>query len=136
MSAYDVEGVVRSVIVEAMGLAPEKYTEDLSFSADLGLDSLDLLDVFFRIECCVPLIITVERCGRYLQGEVPDAEFCDENGVISRRGLERLHVVMPQLDPEIWAGRLTLDRMLDRLTVGNLVAMVEHMLGKGRPVHA
>ncbi|MDX2645484.1 acyl carrier protein [Streptomyces sp. PA03-1a] len=136
MPRYDVEELVRSVVVEAMGIDPEKYHPDLAFASDLGLESLDLLDVFFRIECCVPVVLSVERCGRYLQGEVPDEEFCDANGIISRRGLERLAVVMPQLDPEVWAGRLTLDRMLERLTVGNLVAMVEHMLAEGRPVHA
>jgi acyl carrier protein len=136
MSHYDVKELVRSIVIDTLGIDAAVYRTDLVLSADLGLESLDLLDIFFRIECSAPVVLSVERCGRYLQGDVADAEFCDARGIISRRGLRQLCTVMPQLDPAEWEGRLTLDRMLDRMTVGNLISMVEDLLAKGQAAHA
>ncbi|MFJ6480983.1 MULTISPECIES: hypothetical protein [unclassified Streptomyces] len=136
MSHYDVNELVRSIVIDTLGIPTDLYHEDLVFSADLGLESLDLLDIFFRIECSAPVVLSVEKCGRYLQGEVPDAEFCDARGIISGRGLSRLNTVMPQLDADRWAGKLTLDRMLAELSVGNLISMVENLLAEGQAAHA
>ncbi|MFE5537647.1 acyl carrier protein [Streptomyces sp. NPDC056492] len=132
MSHYDVGELVRSIVIDTLDIPAALYRTDLVFSADLGLESLDLLDIFFRIECSAPVVLTVEKCGRYLQGDVPDAEFCDARGIISRRGLSRLHTVMPQLDTDRWAGSLTLDRMLSELSIANLVSMVENLLAEGQ----
>ncbi|MCY0954265.1 acyl carrier protein [Streptomyces sp. H27-S2] len=132
MFPYDVGELVRSIVIDTLGIPAALYRTDLVFSADLGLESLDLLDIFFRIECSAPVVLTVEKCGRYLQGDVPDEEFCDARGVISARGLSRLRTVMPQLDTGQWAGKLTLDRMLSELSIGNLVSMVENLLAEGQ----
>ncbi|MFB7977824.1 acyl carrier protein [Streptomyces vinaceus] len=132
MSHYDVGELVRSIVIDTLDIPAALYRTDLVFSADLGLESLDLLDIFFRIECSAPVVLTVEKCGRYLQGDVPDAEFCDARGIISGRGLNRLRTVMPQLDTDQWAGRLTLDRMLSELSVANLISMVENLLAEGQ----
>ncbi|MEV6581927.1 hypothetical protein AB0M92_27610 [Streptomyces sp. NPDC051582] len=132
MSHYDVGELVRSIVIDTLDIPAALYRTDLVFSADLGLESLDLLDIFFRIECSAPVVLTVEKCGRYLQGDVPDTEFCDARGIISGRGLSRLHTVMPQLDTDRWAGRLTLDRMLSELSIENLVSMVENLLAEGQ----
>ncbi|MFI1457529.1 acyl carrier protein [Streptomyces roseus] len=132
MSHYDVGELVRSIVIDTLDIPAALYRTDLVFSADLGLESLDLLDIFFRIECSAPVVLTVEKCGRYLQGDVPDAEFCDARGIISGRGLNRLSTVMPQLDTARWAGRLTLDRMLSELSIANLVSMVENLLAEGQ----
>ncbi|MFD7080762.1 acyl carrier protein [Streptomyces sp. NPDC002181] len=132
MSHYDVGELVRSIVIDTLDIPAALYRTDLVFSADLGLESLDLLDIFFRIECSAPVVLTVEKCGRYLQGDVPDAEFCDARGIISGRGLSRLHTVMPQLDTDRWAGSLTLDRMLSELSIANLISMVENLLAEGQ----
>ncbi|MFE4212573.1 acyl carrier protein [Streptomyces sp. NPDC056844] len=136
MSHYDVNELVRSIVIDTLGIPTDLYSTDLVFSADLGLESLDLLDIFFRIECTAPVILSVEKCGRYLQGAVPDTEFCDARGFISGRGMEQLTTVMPQLDAVRWDGKLTLDRMLAEMTIGNLISMVENLLAEGQAAHA
>lgn len=130
MPRYDIPELVRTIVEDTLGLDPLDHPGEPALGADLGLDSLDLLDVFFRVECCVPVILSVEECGAYLQGDVPDAEFCDERGVISARGLRQLHKVMPQLDPDAWHGRLRTDQLLPLMTAGNLVSMIEELLDR------
>lgn len=129
MPSYDIPQLVRTVVEETLGVDPLGYLEGSALGADLGLDSLDLLDIFFRIECCLPVILSVERCGAYLQGDVPDQDFCDERGVVGPRGLERLRAVMPQLDPDRWRGRLRTDQLLPLMTTGNLITMIEELMG-------
>jgi acyl carrier protein len=136
MSHYDVNELVRSIVIDTLGIPTDLYSTDLVFSADLGLESLDLLDIFFRIECTAPVILSVEKCGEYLQGTVPDTEFCDARGIVSGRGMAQLTTVMPQLDTVRWDGKLTLDRMLAEMTVGNLISMVENLLAEGQAAHA
>jgi hypothetical protein len=137
MPRYDIPELVRTIVEEALGVDPLGYLEGSALGADLGLDSLDLLDIFFRVECCVPVLLSVERAGAYLQGDVPDAEFCDEHGVVSARGLRQLKTVMPQFDPDAWQSRLRTDQLLPLMTTGNLISMVEELLSRrGQCSHA
>ncbi|MDH6111054.1 acyl carrier protein [Kitasatospora sp. MAP12-15] len=130
MTRYDVSQVVRVAVEETFGLRPGEYCPDTALLGELGVDSLSLLDLMFRVECSLPVLLSPRWCAEQLQGPVPDGEFCDERGRITRRGLLQLGRVMPQIVPEEWSeGRLTLDRMLLFLTVGNLVAMIESALG-------
>lgn len=136
MTTYNVPELVRSAIVVATGVEEHELTDDVALAADLGIESLDLLDLFFRIQCVMPLLLSVERCAQYLQGDVSDEEFSDERGIVRPRGLDRLRTIMPQIDTVADADRLTVDRVLSLLTVGNLVTMVETLLAQSsRPSH-
>ena len=53
---------------------------------DLGAESIDLLDILFRIERSTGVKIQASDLGEYIQGGIPDDEFGDENGIVSREG--------------------------------------------------
>ncbi|MFH0245599.1 hypothetical protein ACGRHY_24980 [Streptomyces sp. HK10] len=72
----------------------------------------------------------MEEFGRHLQGPVPDEEFCDERGMVSQRGLEWLHTIMPQIDPAAWHEKLHLVQILPLITIGNVIAMLEELSGR------
>jgi acyl carrier protein len=129
MTRYDVRALVLTAVEETFGLDRDQYSLDIAPLADLGVDSLTLLDLLFRIECSLPVLLSPRWCAERLQGQVPDEEFCDERGLITPRGLAQLATVMPQLDIAEWRDRLTLDRMLPLLTVGNLITMIEAEIG-------
>jgi acyl carrier protein len=46
----DVEARVKSIIVQQLGVDPEKVTRDASLTNDLGADSLDLVELTMAIE--------------------------------------------------------------------------------------
>ena len=49
MSASNVDGRVKAVIVEHLGVAADQVANDAKFADDLGADSLDALDLLMAI---------------------------------------------------------------------------------------
>ena len=68
---------------------------------DLGAESIDLLDILFRIERSTGVKIQAADLGDYIQGGIPDDEFSDDNEMITAKGLEHLKKVMPQIDADV-----------------------------------
>jgi acyl carrier protein len=50
MMAENVEAKVKEIIVNELGVEPEKVTEDASFVEDLGADSLDTVELVMAFE--------------------------------------------------------------------------------------
>ena len=50
MTKEEIESQVREIIVEKFQVAPEKVTIDAKLDADLGADSLDLVDLMMILE--------------------------------------------------------------------------------------
>lgn len=50
MTKEEVENQVREIIVEKFQVAPEKVTIEAKLDADLGADSLDLVDLMMILE--------------------------------------------------------------------------------------
>lgn len=48
--AENVEAKVKEIIVNELGVEPEKVTEDASFVEDLGADSLDTVELVMAFE--------------------------------------------------------------------------------------
>jgi acyl carrier protein len=46
----NVEKIVRTVIVEKLGIEPDKFSLGTDFSRDLGVDSLDMMEIFMELE--------------------------------------------------------------------------------------
>jgi acyl carrier protein len=113
--------LVQSSIAEALGIEPEEAAPDATLLGDLGAESIDLLDILFRIERGSGVKITVNDISELLQGGIPDEEFGDENEVVNDTGLSHLEKVLPQFDRSQLTEPLTADGVLGLFTVGNLV---------------
>ncbi|MBW3534790.1 MAG: acyl carrier protein [Gemmatimonadetes bacterium] len=48
--AENTEGRVREIIINELGVEPEKVTDDASFVEDLGADSLDTVELVMAFE--------------------------------------------------------------------------------------
>ena len=46
----DIAEKIKSVIAEQMKIKPEKITENAKFTTDLGLDSLDMVELVIELE--------------------------------------------------------------------------------------
>ena len=116
---------VKEAVVEALALDDDEVTPEATLMDDLGAESIDLLDILFRIEKSTGVKIEASDLGDYIQGGIPDDEFSDENQIISATGAQQLHKVMPQTDPSELEGKLKADEVMTLFTVENLVEMVK-----------
>ena len=121
----DVDSAVKEAVVEALALDDDEVTSESTLMEDLGAESIDLLDILFRIEKSTGVKIEASDLGDYIQGGISDDEFSDADEVISEKGAEQLHKVMPQTDPAELAGTLKAEEVMTLFTVQNLVEMVK-----------
>jgi acyl carrier protein len=121
----DVDNAVKEAVIEALALDDDEVTPESTLMDDLGAESIDLLDILFRIEKGTGVKIEAADLGDYIQGGIPDDEFSDDNEMITAKGAEQLHKVMPQTDPSELAGKLPADGVIKLFTVQNLTEMVK-----------
>ena len=121
----DVDSAVKEAVTEALALDDDEVTPDSTLMDDLGAESIDLLDILFRIEKSTGVKIEASDLGDYIQGGIPDDEFSDDNEVITDKGAEQLHKVMPQVEPSEVAGSLQAEEVITLFTVQNLIDMVK-----------
>ena len=89
--------VVAECFAEALGLEPEEVEYDALVIDELGAESLDLLDIVFRLERAFKIKIPrgdIESAAR--DGLADDEEY-EVNGVLTALGLERLAAAMPEI---------------------------------------
>jgi acyl carrier protein len=115
---------VQTAVVDALGVDEEEVTPEATLLGDLGAESIDLLDILFRLERKLGVKIQAADLAAYVQGGIPDEEFGDSDGIITPKGLAQLKRVLPQIDENSLAGKLEAEKVMDLFTVQNLVDMV------------
>jgi len=121
----DVDAVVKDAVEQALALDEDEVTAEATLMENLGAESIDLLDILFRIEKAIGVKIEASDLGDHIQGGIPDDEFSDENDVLTAKGAEQLHRVMPQTDPSDVTGKLHAEAVMSLFTVQNLTDMVK-----------
>jgi acyl carrier protein len=124
MATTEIQSAVQEAVVGALGVGEDEATPDATLMDDLGAESIDLLDILFRIERSTGVKIQASDLGEYIQGGIPDDEFGDEAGIVSEPGIEQLKKVMPQIDADELRGKLEAEKVITLFTVGNLADMV------------
>jgi acyl carrier protein len=129
MTESEVHEAVQQAVVGALGVSEDEASPDATLMDDLGAESIDLLDILFRIEKSTGVKIQASDLGDYMQGGIPDDEFSDSNEMITEKGLEHLKTVMPQIDTAALAGNLNANDVIKLFTVSNLGDMVARRAG-------
>ena len=124
MSQPETNDAVREAVAAALGLEDDEVTPEATLMDDLGAESIDLLDILFRIERSTGVKIKASDLGEHIQGGIPDDEFGEEGGSVSEKGLEQLKRVMPQIDIDELRGNLAPENVIMLFTVQNLTDMV------------
>ncbi len=120
----DFGAIVQEAVADALGIDIEEAVPEATLLGDLDAESIDLLDVLFRIEKAADVKIKVSDIAELLQGGIPDEEFADEDDIINEVGLAQLKKSLPQIDVQELAGKLTADEVLSLFTVQNLTDLV------------
>lgn len=123
-SATEYLSIVQRAAAEGLGLELEEVTSDATLLGDLGAESIDLLDVLFRVERESGVKITADDIADRLQGGIDDDVFSDDDDIIQDAGLTHLETVLPQFDRADLTGPLTAEDVLTLFTVQNLADLL------------
>jgi acyl carrier protein len=94
---------VRAIVAEALGRPVADVQLESNLMEDLGAESLDFLDIVFRLEREFGIQITRGEMERASRGDMSAEEFAP-HGVISEPGLARLRELMPEAAHRIQPG--------------------------------
>jgi acyl carrier protein len=103
LSNEEIGEAVRRIVAEALGRADDEVKTTSILMDDLGAESLDFLDIVFRIEREFDIPITRGEMERAARGDLTADEFAP-GGVLSERGLARLRELMPEAKDRIGPG--------------------------------
>ena len=116
---------VRDCVAEALALDLDEISPESTLLDELGAESIDLLDILFRIDRATGVKIQSDELASYVQGGIPDEEFGDEDAdVITPKGMDQLKKVMPQIADKDLDGKLSPEDVMSHFTVANLTELV------------
>lgn len=116
---------VREVAAEAIGIEAEAVGAESNLY-DLGAQSLEFLDIVFKLEQRYDVEITRGELERAARGDMDDEAFAPD-GVISEVGLARLRELMPESSARIVPG-LRVSQILSLFSVETFTRIVERKL--------
>ena len=122
-STQNTDDIVREAIAESLALELEEVRVDANLIEELGAESLDFLDIVFRIEHSFNIEITRGEMERAARGDMSEEQFAP-NGVVSEAGLARLKELMPESANKIEEG-LRPSEILGLFTPKTFINMVE-----------
>ena len=118
---------VREIVAEALARPASDVRLESILMADLGAESLDFLDIVFKLEHEFHIQITRGEMERAARGEMSDEEFAP-GGVVSEQGLARLRELMPEAAARIHPG-LRPVQILSLFSVQTFVNLVRAKMG-------
>ncbi|GIX03597.1 MAG: acyl carrier protein [Planctomycetaceae bacterium] len=120
---------VRETLADALGVDEDEVTPAARLVADLGAESIDFLDIVFRLE-------------KTFNTKIPRGELFPENlaaaesgfvqdGVVTAEGIAELRKRMPHADVDKFAKNPKVENLQELFTVNMIVNFLEKKLNEG-----
>jgi acyl carrier protein len=113
---------VRTALVDALGVDEEEVTKEATLVGDLGAESIDFLDIVFRLEKAFD--IKIPR-GELIPEDVLTNSTYVKDGLVTESGLAELRKRMPFADLENFAKNPVVQDFANLLTVADMCRFVE-----------
>jgi acyl carrier protein len=117
---------VRGVLVDALGVDDDEVTSQATLMGDLGAESIDFLDIVFRLEKTFGIKIPREELFP-AETLINNPEFVD-NGKMTAKGLSELKARMPHTNISEFVKNPDMSKFGDLFTVDMIVNFVESKL--------
>ncbi|MSR44912.1 MAG: acyl carrier protein [Phycisphaerales bacterium] len=124
MSQEEIFKKVQGVLVDALGVDEDEITPTARLTTDLHAESIDFLDIVFRIEKAFGFKIGQ---GELFPDNINDPKYV-QDGVVNAAGLALLKEKMPHVDFSAFAADPKLDKVSEVFTVTSLVNFVQGKL--------
>jgi acyl carrier protein len=126
MSRDEIYKKVQAVLVDALGVDEDEVTPDAVIRDDLGAESIDFLDIMFRLEKAFG--IKIPR-GEMIPENVQNDPEIVKDGTVTPKGIAMLKEKMPHSDFSTFEKDPKLDNMSKLFTVNAIVNYVATKLG-------
>ena len=119
---------VQETLVDALGVDDDELTEEATLVDDLGAESIDFLDIVFRLE--KNFGIKIPRGELFPENLAADASFVDD-GKVTAEGIATLKEKMPHADIDSFANDPKVENIQSLFTVNMITNFVENKLNAG-----
>ena len=121
---------LREVLEEALGVDEEEVTMEASLTGDLEAESIDFLDIVFRLE---KTFTTPDRPFKIEQGELFPENVLENpdwvaDGKFTDAGMGMLRERMPHVDFSEYENDRDVNKVAELITVKSIVEFVERKL--------
>jgi len=116
---------VREALVEALGVDEDEVVGTAKIGADLGAESIDYLDIVFRLEKAFN--IKIPRGDLFPDNILSSEEFVQDNR-LTEKGLAELKARMPHADLTQFEKNPNVQDVADLFTVDMIVRYIESKL--------
>jgi acyl carrier protein len=130
MSRDEIFQEVQEVLVDALGVDSDEVTARATLMGDLGAESIDFLDIVFRLEKAFGIKIPREELFP-AESLMNNPDFVN-NGKLTEVGLAELKNKMPHTDLAAFENDLDINKLGDLFTVDAIVNFVEGKLDSGQ----
>ena len=117
---------VRTALVDALGVDEEEVTPRARLVGDLGAESIDFLDIVFRLEKAFD--IKIPRGELFPEDILTNAQYV-QNGKVTPEGLAQLKQRMPFADLTAFTANPAVQDFGNLLTVEYMCRYVESKVG-------
>lgn len=125
MDRDEILGKVTEVLVEALGVDDDEVTPTAVLTADLGAESIDFLDIVFRIEKAFD--IQIAQGELFPENVAQNPEYV-QDGKVTDKGLAELKERLPHADFKVLEEDPSIDNVGEIFTVNALVEFVDTKL--------
>jgi len=121
---------VKDILLDALGVDEDEVKPNARLMADLGAESIDFLDIVFRLE--KTFAIKISREELFPAEDLVRSSELVANGKLTDKGLDLLKEQLPHVDTTEFQKNPTLAKLADLFTVEAIVKFVEHRLQGSR----
>ena len=118
---------VQQTLAGALGVDPQEVQADASLTRDLGAESIDFIDIIFRLE--KDFNITIPS-GDLFPGNILNDERFVKEGRVTPEGLTELRAKVPYLDVDTFSQDPLVSKLGDFFTVRMILRYLQDRLSK------
>src|SRR6187549_3962098 len=119
---------VRDTLVDALGVDDDEVAPEATLVGDLGAESIDFLDIVFRLE--KNFSIKIPRGELFPESLAADPTLV-KDGMVTESGVAELRKRMPHADVEKFAKNPKVENIQELFTVQMIVNFIEKKLAAG-----
>lgn len=114
---------VADVLIDALGVEDDEVTPEATMIGDLGAESIDFLDIVFKLEQAFG--ISIDREELFPDDILTSSEYL-QDGKVTAEGVAKLKERMPFANLEKFEANPVVQDFANLLTVQDLCRFVEH----------
>ena len=126
MSRDEIFTKVQEVLVDALGVDDDEVTADATLMGDLGAESIDFLDIVFRLEKAFGIKVPREELFP-AEGLLNNPDLVS-NGKLTEKGLTELRENVPHTDLTEFENDPDINKLPDLFTVNAIVNYIDNKI--------